>query len=183
MCVVWLARSRQFRGDDALKRASKRNPPDRSTRRYAFTRVTALLGPLTVVGVLALGYLDWGSAGLAHSARLLVGGALFVCGSGFALWGYFGLGLRASQGQQAGLVAEGAYRYSRNPPYVGSIVGFLGYAVACNSADCFVAWLLWSAWFVMAPFAEEPWLREQLGAPYDEYAARVPRFVNWRCVR
>jgi uncharacterized protein YndB with AHSA1/START domain len=32
----------------------------------------------------------------------------------------------------------------------------------------------------MAPFAEEPWLREQLGPGFDEYAAVVPRFFDWR---
>lgn len=158
-------------------------PDDRSSWRYQFTRVNGVLGPLMVVGVLALGYLDWDSSAVSHSSRFLVGGALFVCGGGFALWGYFGLGVRASQGQQEGLVANGAYRYSRNPQYVGTIVCFLGYAIACNSAYAFIAWLLWTAWFVMAPFAEEPWLREQLGASYDEYAATVPRFIAFRRVR
>ena len=158
-------------------------PPDPSTWRYQFTRVTGVLGPLTVVGVLAVGLLDLDSAVFSHSGRFVVGGVLFACGSGFALWGYLGLGVRASQGHQEGLVAAGAYRYSRNPQYVGTIVGLFGYALVCNSALAFVTWLLWSAWFVMAPFAEEPWLREQLGAPYDEYAARVPRFISWRLGR
>jgi protein-S-isoprenylcysteine O-methyltransferase Ste14 len=158
-------------------------PPDLSSRRYHFTRINALLGPLAVVGVLALGLLDWDSAMISHSGRFLVGGLLFACGGGFALWGYVGLGVRASQGHQEGLVAAGAYRYSRNPQYVGTIVGLLGYTVACNSALTFVTWLLWSAWFIMAPFAEEPWLREQIGAPYNEYAATVPRFVRWRRAR
>ncbi len=153
-------------------------PPDQLSWRYQFTRVTGVLGPLTLVGVLVLGVLDWDSAVFWHSGRFLFGGVLLSCGGGFALWGYFGLGVRASQGRQEGLVAAGAYRYSRNPQYVGTIVGLLGYAVACNSALTLVTWALWSAWFVMAPFAEEPWLREQLGAPYDEYAAKVPRFIK-----
>ncbi len=157
-------------------------PPDRSSWRYQFTRVTGVLGPLTLVGVLVLGVLDWDSAVFRHSGRFLFGGVLFSCGGGFAVWGYLGLGVRASQGRQEGLVAAGAYRYSRNPQYVGTIVCLLGYAIACNSGLTLVTWALWSAWFVMAPFAEEPWLREQLGAPYDEYAAKVPRFINWRCV-
>ena len=158
-------------------------PPEQSSWRYQFTRINSLLGPLVVVGVLVLGLLDWDSAAISHSSRFLVGGLLFACGNAFALWGYFGLGVRASQGHQEGLVAAGAYRYSRNPQYVGTIVGLLGYAVACNSALTFVTWALWSAWFIMAPFAEEPWLREQLGAPYDEYAAKVPRFIHWRCLQ
>ena len=153
-------------------------PPDRSSRRYRFSRVIAALGPLTGVGVLALGVLDRGSAIFGQSGGFLFGGALFVCGCGFALWGYTGLGARASQGRHEGLAAEGAYRYSRNPQYVGTIVGLFGYAIVCNSALTFVTWALWSSWFVMAPFAEEPWLRERLGPVYDEYEAKVPRFIK-----
>jgi hypothetical protein len=33
-------------------------PPDPASRRYRLTRVNLLLGPLTVVGVFALGVLD-----------------------------------------------------------------------------------------------------------------------------
>ena len=158
-------------------------PPDRSSARHKFAHFTTRLGPLTVVGVLVVGLLDWDSGVLSHPGRFPIGGVLFACGSGFALWGYLGLGVRASQGRHEGLVARGAYGYSRNPQYVGTIVGFLGYAIACNSEFAFVAWLLWSAWFIMAPFAEEPWMREQIGAAYDEYAATVPRFVGWRRAR
>ena len=155
-------------------------PPEASSRRYRIAQLNLVLGPLTVVGAFALGVLDWNSFVVLHPGRFVVGGALFACGGGFALWGYLGLGARASQGRQEGLVASGAYRYSRNPQYVGTIACLLGYATVCNSSLTLVTWALWSAWFVMAPFAEEPWLREQLGASYDEYAARVPRFISWR---
>ena len=56
-------------------------PPDPSTWRYQFTRVTGVLGPLTVVGVLAVGLLDLDSAVFSHSGRFVVGGVLFACGS------------------------------------------------------------------------------------------------------
>jgi protein-S-isoprenylcysteine O-methyltransferase Ste14 len=32
--------------------------------------------------------------------------------------------------------------------------------------------------FLIAPFAEEPWLRERFGPSYDEYAEEVPRFLG-----
>ncbi len=63
---------------------------------------------------------------------------------------------------------------------MGTIVFLLGYAIIFNSGLTLVIWFLWSAWFVMAPFAEEPWLRERIGTSYDEYASEVPRFVWWR---
>jgi len=34
-----------------------------------------------------------------------------------------------------------------------------------------------SIWFVMAPFAEEPWLRRHLGARYDDYMKLSPRYL------
>ncbi len=110
---------------------------------------------------------------------LLSGLALLFSGGGFALWGYLGLGVGASQGQHEGLIAAGAYRYSRNPQYVGTIVSLLGYAVLFNSALELIVWVLWSAWFLAAPFAEESWLREQVGPSYDEYAKEVPRYFRW----
>ena len=155
-------------------------PPDPSSRLYPVARVNLLLGPPTVVGVFALGVLDWSSLVLPGLVRLLVGVPLFASGGAFALWGYFGLGVQASQGHHQALVASGAYRYSRNPQYIGTIVCLLGYAIACSSALTFVAWFLWSAWFIMAPFAEEPWLRDQIGPKYEEYARQVPRFLALR---
>jgi len=35
-------------------------------------------------------------------------------------------------------------------------------------------------WFVLAPFTEEPWLRDKFGAEYDSYMKRVPRFLSFR---
>jgi protein-S-isoprenylcysteine O-methyltransferase Ste14 len=158
-------------------------PPDPPSRRHRFARFTSALGPLSLIGVGVLGVLDAGSAVFRHPAALPIGGLLGAVGGAFALWGYLGLGARASQGQHEGLVAAGAYRYSRNPQYVGTIVGLFGYGVACNSWLALVVWALWAAWFLMAPFAEEPWLREQLGDAFDEYAADVPRFIGWRRAR
>ena len=87
------------------------------------------------------------------------------------------MGVTASQGFGGPLLVSGAYRYSRNPQYVGTVAGLLGYGVLCNSALTLVAVLLSSSWYLLAPFAEEPWLRERLGAPYEEYAASVRRYL------
>ena len=52
---------------------------------------------------------------------------------------------------------------------------YVSVAILCNSAPGFATALLASVWMALIPFSEEPWLREKLGAPYEEYAARVPR--------
>ncbi len=154
-------------------------PPEESSRRYRFARATSVLAPLTMLGVLALAPLDSGSGPFGHSSLFFLGSLFISVGGGFALWGYLGLGVGASQGQHEGLIAAGAYRYSRNPQYVGTIVCLLGYAVLFNSTLELIVWALWSAWFLAAPFAEEPWLREQVGPSYDEYAKEVPRYFRW----
>ncbi len=152
-------------------------PPDPPSWRLTMSRYTGVLGPLSVVGLLALGVLDRGSFDWDHDARWVLGAVLFAPGGFLALWGFFGLGFEASQGKERDLVAKGAYRVSRNPQYVGSVVGMLGYALLCNSTLTLIVWALWSVWFLLAPFAEEPWLREKLGAPYDAYTARVRRYL------
>lgn len=151
--------------------------PPRPSWRHEVMRVAGTLGPLSVAGILALGVLDWDSFIWRHWSRFPVGGLLFASGGTFALWAVFGLGLTASQGLGGPLVVGGAYRLSRNPQYVGTVVALVGYAVLCNSTLGLTAALLWSSWYLLAPFAEEPWLRERLGAPYTAYAARVRRYL------
>jgi protein-S-isoprenylcysteine O-methyltransferase Ste14 len=152
-------------------------PPPRPSWRHKVMRVTGVVGPLSVVGMLALGALDWDSFVWRHWTRFVVGGLVFASGGSFALWGFFGLGVTASQGLGGPLLVSGAYRYSRNPQYVGTVAGLLGYGVICNSTLTLTAVVLWSSWYLLAPFAEEPWLRERLGPPFAEYAARVRRYL------
>lgn len=151
--------------------------PPRPSWRHEVMRIIGVVGPLSVVGMLALGVLDWDSFAWRHWSRFVVGGLLFASGGAFALWGFFGLGVTASQGLGGPLLVVGAYRYSRNPQYVGTVVGLLGYGLICNSTLTLAALALWSTWYLVAPLAEEPWLRERLGAPFAEYAARVRRYL------
>ncbi len=127
-------------------------------------------------GLVALGIVDANSFVVHQAARFVVGGLLMACGL-FGLWGYVTLGVHASQGLGGDLVSRGPYRYSRNPQYVGAIAAVLGYAILCNSIRTLVAASLVAGWFVLVPFAEEPWCSEHL-VGYEEYAARVPRFLG-----
>jgi len=151
-------------------------PPRRDSWQFFYNGVMSLAG---LLGVVVLGIIDWNSFALHHWARFLVGGLLTACGF-FALWGYLTLGVHASQGLGSDLVTTGPYRYSRNPQYVGAIPAVLGYALVCNSIRALITGLLVSGWFVLVPFAEEPWCREHLGAAYEEYSRKVPRFFGRR---
>ena len=155
-------------------------PPPRRDWKFVWNGVLSYGG---LLGLVVLGIVDWNSFALRHWMRFLVGGLLMVAGGSFALWAFATLGPRASQGLGGGLVNTGPYRYSRNPQYVGTIPVLISYAVLCNSALALAAALVASGWFVLVPFAEEPWLRGQLGPAYEEYASRVPRFLPFGRLR
>ena len=154
-------------------------PPRRDSWQYFYNGAMSFTG---LLGLVALGIVDWNSFALHGSVRFLAGGLLMACGF-FALWGYLALGVHASRGLGGELVTTGPYRYSRNPQYVGTIPAILGYAIICNSTLALVTALLVSVGFVLVPFAEESWCREHLGESYEAYAAKVPRFFGLRGLR
>jgi protein-S-isoprenylcysteine O-methyltransferase Ste14 len=78
------------------------------------------------------------------------------------------------------LATAGPYAYTRNPLYLGSAFLAAGFALAGHS---WVAGLLVIAYFSIFYYAvmhnEESDLRVRFGAPFDDYAARVPLFFPW----
>jgi len=76
------------------------------------------------------------------------------------------------------IVDTGPFRYTRNPIYVGMMLGLIGLAVAFNSL-----WLL----LMLVPFAlviryavvtrEEAYLERKFGDAYRGYCARVRRWL------
>ena len=149
-------------------------PPRRASWQYWYTWGLTGLGML---GTTILGILDWNTFSLPSWLRV-AGGLLVLSGASFGLWAVRELGVRATQGLGGELATAGPYRYSRNPQYVGYIGLLLGFGLLCNSALTLAAVALGIAWFVLAPFAEEPWLRELLGSPYEEYNRHTPRFLG-----
>ena len=140
--------------------------------------VNGVLGPGINFGLVALAVLGWNSFVFDHWLRFPVGGALFVVGGYLALGGVFTLGAERTYGYEGELVESGPYRFSRNPQYVGAVLSFVELNLICNSTPGLAATLIASVWLLLLPFAEEPWLREKLGARYEEYAARVPRYLG-----
>jgi protein-S-isoprenylcysteine O-methyltransferase Ste14 len=61
---------------------------------------------------------------------------------------------------------------------VADILMLAGFAVLSNSLLALITGLIGAAWFVLAPFTEEPWLRDQFGEEYDRYIDAVPRFIG-----
>lgn len=133
------------------------------------------------VTVLALGYLQFGKFGLPGWTRP-VGLVLFVGGFVIVIAATFDLGVPETQGAETALQTGGLYRYSRNPQYVGYVPATVGYALIVDAPFVVPVCASWLVWWVVLPFAEEPWLEEELGPEYRQYAESVPRFVGWKTI-
>ncbi len=150
-------------------------PPGRSSWQF---RLVWSLTWLALGGLIILGLVDWDSSLFDHWIRLPVGAVMVAGGLALVGWGIRSLGIGATSGLEGELVTTGAYRYSRNPQYLGEILWLVGYGVLTNSVLTSVVAVLGCLLFVLVPFTEEPWLRDRYGVAFDEYAARVPRFIG-----
>jgi len=146
--------------------------------RRVVSQVNGVLVILVGLGVLLLAVLDRGSIHLGIGPRWLVGTALLLCGGIFGLWGDLQLGTNASHGARAPLETSGPYRYSRNPQYVGAIGVLFGFCLVWSSGLALLGAAGCSMWYLLAPFAEESWLRQRLATGYDAYLASTPRFLG-----
>ena len=92
------------------------------------------------------------------------------------------MGRASTWGGEGELISKGPYRFSRNPQYVGFILGLGGWALMVSSTRVAAACLVGAAAIILAPYAEETWLREKLGEPYEHYRQITPRFFSI-CIR
>ena len=76
------------------------------------------------------------------------------------------------------LVIQGPYLYTRNPMYLALFTALLGWMLLYQSLGLLLYTL---AVAVAVPFFvvryEEPHLQREFGADYDEYKAKVPRWL------
>lgn len=76
------------------------------------------------------------------------------------------------------LVVEGAYRWSRNPMYLGLVVTTVGVAFCLGTVSpWFVPPLLWLVFDRRFVRREEKFLRREIGLEYDDYCRRVRRWL------
>lgn len=113
-----------------------------------------------------------------HDWHVAFGMLLALAGLGVTVYGYFDLGIENTYGSQDGLITSGLYRYSRNPQYAASILGFLGLSIAAASADVAALCAMAIGVYCLLPLVEEPWLEQTYGASYLRYKHRTPRFVS-----
>jgi protein-S-isoprenylcysteine O-methyltransferase Ste14 len=76
-------------------------------------------------------------------------------------------------------VAEGLYRYSRNPMYFGVLLAILGQGLITGSLLVFgYAALMWLAFHGFVRLYEEPELTRRFGTEYEAYRRLVPRWIG-----
>ena len=131
-----------------------------------------------IIGLIIVSILDFDS--YKNGSSSVLGLLLLISGIGAAFYfSFFTLGKTNSFGGKSGLRKNGIYRWSRNPIYVVTIVGMLGWGLFVNSIFTWVLLCLWASIYVLAPFIEEPWLLEKYGSEYIKYKDQVPRFFKF----
>lgn len=157
------------------------------------SRAAALSGSLLfffVAPVTVAGYVPWMFTRWQARPPLFDGaasrwlGAFFVaCGAAmviecFARFAIKGIGTPAPLAPTRHLVVSGLYRHVRNPMYVGVVLAILGQALWFGSFTLLkYAAVLWASFFLFVLAYEEPALRRQFGAEYENYHAQVPRWL------
>ncbi len=107
---------------------------------------------------------------------LVVGGALTTISGRRALMRH-GTNVNPLQPTTA-LVTEGAFRWTRNPLYVGVLIAMCGIAAVCA-----LDWLLLmiipsvAVLHVAVIVREERYLEQKFGEEYRRYKSRVPRYA------
>jgi protein-S-isoprenylcysteine O-methyltransferase Ste14 len=138
---------------------------------------------------LAAGYVPWrffglNRASLSPSHPETIPSVIFIAlGSGLLVaciieFARTGRGTLSPLDPPRRLVVNGLYRYVRNPMYLSVTLIVFGEALLVRSGGLIVYWALWFLavnLFVIG--YEEPTLRRQFGASYDEYARDTHRWI------
>jgi len=122
----------------------------------------------------------WLAFDAATVALLVIALLLTGLGAWLRVWGsaYVGSSIVQSPGMHGEvMLADGPYRRTRNPLYLGTLLHTLGVTILMPpSGAVFSVVLLWIFQIRLA-LAEEPFLATRFGAAYVSYKNAVPRFL------
>jgi protein-S-isoprenylcysteine O-methyltransferase Ste14 len=114
----------------------------------------------------------------ATPAAIAIASLVAAAGAALRIWGtaYLGPGTVNNAEMKAGAVlADGPYRYVRNPLYMGSwfMIAAMGFIMPATGA--LLVMVLVTALLLTLIHGEETFLTAQLGEPYRDYLRAVPR--------
>jgi len=116
----------------------------------------------------------------ASPAVIGVATALAALGAVLRVWGaaYLGYDTVHHGAMQSGAVmADGPYRFVRNPLYLGGWCMFAAMAFLMPPTGALVAMALLTLFLLRLILGEEAFLTEKLGEPYRAYLRAVPRLI------
>ena len=109
--------------------------------------------------------------------QIVLGAAFLVLGFGTAILITFQMGWRNAFGERRGLQTSGWFRLSRNPVYVATWIGLVGWVIIIPVMQVAILLALWGLMYLLAPLVEEPWLEREYGSEYLAYRRRTRRFL------
>jgi protein-S-isoprenylcysteine O-methyltransferase Ste14 len=116
----------------------------------------------------------------AFNVLLVAGIICATAGAMLRTWGSAYLGaevMRDPELRGDATIADGPYRYLRNPLYVGSWLGTLALALLMPPSGAVFTLVVLVGFQIRLILGEEAFLRARLGEPYANYCAEVPRIV------
>ena len=117
---------------------------------------------------------------VAAPAVIVLSALIAAVGAVLRVWGtaYLGTGTVTSLDMKAGaVVADGPYRYVRNPLYLGLWCMVAALAFIMPATGALFAVVLITVFLVRLILAEEAFLSDKIGEPYKAYLHSVPRLV------
>ena len=150
-------------------------PPNKNSWQHSSFRwlFRGLVFPIIGLTVMHFEY----DASPIGTTRYIFGIILLFVGFGAAFAGTNSLGWANAFGEAKGLKTTGWYAYSRNPIYVATWVGLIGWGLIANSIIVNTLLLVWGVFYIVATFLEEPWLEQEYGDEFLNYKSRVRRFL------
>jgi protein-S-isoprenylcysteine O-methyltransferase Ste14 len=156
-------------------------------------RASAIVGSaiflVVAPGTLAV-YLPWTICRWRFASPLLrffpfriIGALMITAGlpillDSFARFAIQGMGTPAPVAPPQHLVVTGLYRHVRNPMYVAVSLLIFGQGLLFGSVRLLeFGVVVWLGFFAFVVFYEEPVLRQKFGQEYEEFCARVPRWI------
>jgi len=116
----------------------------------------------------------------ATPAVILIAALIAALAVILRVWGtaYLGHGIVAHAQMQAGRVmADGPYRFVRNPLYLGTWLTVAAIAFLMPPSGALLVMALLTIFLLRLIFGEEAFLAAQLGEPYQAYLQAVPRLM------
>lgn len=158
----------------AMTSESRDAPPRRSLGAYqARRRLVLAVLVLVLLALLLFGRSVFLPDTPVHESIEMFGVLLIFLGIAGRLWSTLYIGGRKSQE----VVTGGPYSITRNPLYVFSSLAAAGVGAQMGSfVAMFGFGLICAAAFHVVILREERFLKEALGAPYEAYLKRAPRF-------